>query len=58
MIAFPTVTEEDFPDGLVCPGCGQEVTEGQPYASTPDGAFPDGSPVFLLTCVYCIGGDW
>ena len=36
-LQYPVVTEEEFPTGLICPGCRREVEPGDPYKEIPVG---------------------
>lgn len=51
-VPLPVVTDEAFPCGLRCTGCGRLISAGQPYAEHLEG-FIGGEPLTVLYCVYC-----
>ncbi len=50
---FPVVGSEEFPDGLVCIDCHQEILSGMPYESRPDCVLTDGALCEELVCIPC-----
>jgi len=50
--SYYVVTEEEFPDGLVCVRCKRQIEPGQPYDSRFDD-YENGMMCEELTCVYC-----
>ena len=53
VIAYPVVTPENFPHGLMCPECGQVIEVGQPFKSVGVGVYDSGVTFGRLVCVYC-----
>ncbi len=45
-------TAAEFPHGLKCANCGQDIDEGTPYTGAPEGLVGD-EPVDLLVCLGC-----
>lgn len=52
-VAFPVMTEAGFPHGFRCSICSRSITVGQPYTDKLFGVAEDGTPITMLTCVYC-----
>lgn len=50
--AYPLVTPDHFPHGVMCARCGRTIEFGQPYSEVPDEC--DGEDLWVsLVCVYC-----
>lgn len=50
---FKIVDECLFPGGLLCPGCGRQLSDGDPFIEHPEGMTADGVIIDIISCVYC-----
>lgn len=51
-VTYEVITEEQFPNGVLCMSCKRVLLPGQPYTSVMD-AMDGDVAIEQIVCVYC-----